>query len=57
MNDTQPEAAHAASEYPDTTDRPEMDGGPEMLGRLLVYAVIVVIGCIGLASALAGWRS
>jgi hypothetical protein len=39
----QPEAPHAASEYEDETD----DGGPEMLGRLLVYSVLVV-ACLAL---------
>lgn len=51
-----PEAAHAVSEYPDTSDLPRAgDDGVEMLGRLLVYAVAVVavIGCIGVASYVA----
>ncbi len=49
-----PEAAHAASEYPDTSDLPRAgDDGVEMLGRLLVYAVVAVIGCIGVASYVA----
>lgn len=49
-----PEAAHAASECPDTSDLPRAgDDGVEMLDLLLVYAVVVVIGCIGVASYLA----
>lgn len=42
-----PEAAHAASEF-DDDQRPHLDEGAEMLGRLIVYVcvVIVVIGSV-----------
>lgn len=46
-----PEAAHAASEYPDS--EPDTTGNGVMVGRLLVYAVVAVIGCIGVASYVA----
>ena len=42
-----PEAAHAASEIDD--DAPGLDTSLEMLGRLLIYAALVVAVCIGLA--------
>lgn len=44
---THPEAANAASEF-DDDPRPHLDDGAEMLGRLIVYAgvVIVVIGSV-----------
>lgn len=51
-----PEAAHAASECPDTSDLPRAgDDGVEMLGRLLIYAACLVFGgaCFGVILAVA----
>ena len=44
---THHEAVHAASEF-DDDQRPHLDDGAEMLGRLIVYVgvVIVVIGSV-----------
>lgn len=51
---TQPEAAHAASEF--DNDKPaQLDDSAEMLGRLLIYAACLVFGgvCFGVILAVA----